>query len=32
MILRVIFMLFVKFFKCVDMNFKFKKSISVNSI
>lgn len=25
-------MLFVKSFKCVDMNFKFKKSISANSI
>lgn len=30
--LRAISMLFVKSFKCVDMNFKFKKSISANSI
>lgn len=30
--LRTISMLFVKSFKCVDMNFKFKKSISANSI
>lgn len=28
---RTVFVLFIKSFKCVDMNFKFKKSISANS-